>query len=68
MFRGRRAPSNPWGAATMEWRTPSPPPHYNFEHPPKVEDPYDYDILKYNPHTENYDYVGRPEGVPVRAH
>jgi cytochrome c oxidase subunit 1 len=68
MFRGRKAPPNPWGAATMEWRTPSPPPHYNFEHPPKVEDPYDYDILKYNPQTENYDYVGRPEGAPVRVH
>ena len=25
LFRGRKAPGNPWGAATMEWRTSSPP-------------------------------------------
>jgi cytochrome c oxidase subunit 1 len=28
--RGRRAPADPWGGATLEWRTPSPPPPDNF--------------------------------------
>ena len=28
--RGRLAPDNPWGAPTLEWATPSPPPEYNF--------------------------------------
>jgi cytochrome c oxidase subunit 1 len=28
--RGERAGANPWGAATLEWATDSPPPPYNF--------------------------------------
>src|SRR5262249_54793060 len=68
LFRGRKAPSNPWGAATLEWRTPSPPPHYNFATTPKVEDPYDFSVLRYDEKTQNWDYVGRPEGAPAPAH
>jgi cytochrome c oxidase subunit I len=30
VFRGRRAMANHWGATTLEWTTPSPPPHGNF--------------------------------------
>jgi cytochrome c oxidase subunit 1 len=30
LFRGRPAAENPWGATTLEWTTPSPPPHGNF--------------------------------------
>jgi heme/copper-type cytochrome/quinol oxidase subunit 1 len=33
---GRRAPANPWGAATLEWATSSPPPEYNFATIPTV--------------------------------
>jgi cytochrome c oxidase subunit I len=68
LFRGRKAPGNPWGAATLEWRTASPPPHFNFETTPKVEDPYDYSVLKYNEKDENWEYHPRPEGVPAPAH
>jgi cytochrome c oxidase subunit 1 len=39
--RGRKAPVNPWGANTLEWRTPSPPPHDNFKEAPVAGDPYD---------------------------
>ena len=39
--RGRQAPPNPWGANTLEWRTPSPPPHDNFKETPVAGDPYD---------------------------
>src|SRR5690606_1330809 len=28
---------NPWGAGTLEWATPSPPPHYNFAVIPTIE-------------------------------
>lgn len=35
---GKEAPENPWGAGTLEWATPSPPPDYNFAHMPKVFD------------------------------
>jgi cytochrome c oxidase subunit 1 len=41
IVRGRRAPANPWGAATLEWRCSSPPPEHNFASPPPVGDPYD---------------------------
>ncbi|HYE19951.1 MAG TPA: cbb3-type cytochrome c oxidase subunit I [Tepidisphaeraceae bacterium] len=48
--RGRRAPANPWGANTLEWRTPSPPPHDNFPGPaPVADDPYDFHGWKENP-------------------
>ncbi len=30
LWRGARAPVNPWEAATLEWSVPSPPPHDNF--------------------------------------
>ncbi len=41
LLKGRKAPPNPWGVATMEWQTTSPPPVHNFEHTPEVTDPYD---------------------------
>jgi cytochrome c oxidase subunit I+III len=34
--RGAPAGDNPWGAATLEWATSSPPPSYNFAHIPVV--------------------------------
>ena len=44
LFRGQAAGSNPWGALTFEWTTPSPPPHENFAQTPiLVHGPYDYD-------------------------
>jgi cytochrome c oxidase subunit 1 len=39
--KGRPAPDNPWGANTLDWRTPSPPPHDNFKVAPVADDPYD---------------------------
>ncbi len=56
LVRGRRAPANPWGAATMEWRCSSPPPHHNFDVPPPVTDPYDYHLVVPNPAGEGYDF------------
>src|SRR3954449_10917423 len=37
LYRGAVAPPNPWGAASLEWATASPPPPYNFAHIPVVE-------------------------------
>jgi len=43
LFRGERAPSNPWGAKGLEWTVPSPPPTHNFAKTPEIKtDPYDY--------------------------
>jgi cytochrome c oxidase subunit 1 len=40
---GKVAGPNPWGARTLEWMIPSPPPYYNFkEIPIVVSGPYDY--------------------------
>ena len=36
LWKGERAPDNPWAAGTLEWATPSPPPPYNFERLPIV--------------------------------
>jgi cytochrome c oxidase subunit 1 len=34
---------NPWGATTLDWQTPTPPPHGNFAHEPVVvRGPYEY--------------------------
>jgi cytochrome c oxidase subunit 1 len=37
LYRGIPAPANPWGAASLEWATTSPPPVYNFAHVPVAE-------------------------------
>jgi cytochrome c oxidase subunit 1 len=43
LMRGARAPSNPWGSASTEWQTSSPPPAHNFHTPPDPRhDPYGY--------------------------
>jgi cytochrome c oxidase subunit 1 len=45
LVRGRRAAENPWEAATLEWTTPSPAPHLNWDTVPAVHrGPYDYRI------------------------
>jgi cytochrome c oxidase subunit 1/cytochrome c oxidase subunit I+III len=39
-FRGAPAGNDPWGGATLEWSTPSPPPAYNYPVIPKVSSAY----------------------------
>ena len=54
------APANPWGANTLEWHTPSPPPHHNFDYDPVGVEPYDYDHWEYDENIDGY--------VPVDDH
>ncbi|MHC4399429.1 MAG: cytochrome c oxidase subunit I [Planctomycetota bacterium] len=54
LIRGRPAPANPWGGATLEWQCASPPPYDNFASPPPVDDPYDFSNLRYDPDSEGY--------------
>jgi cytochrome c oxidase subunit 1 len=44
LFRGARAPQNPWNANTLEWQAPSPPPHLNWgdKLPTVYRGPYEY--------------------------
>jgi cytochrome c oxidase subunit 1 len=41
LFRGKKAPRDPWGGVTLEWQLPSPPPTENFPVIPTITDrPY----------------------------
>ena len=43
VFKGKKAPPNPWRANSLEWTLPSPPPHGNFTAMPVVHrGPYEY--------------------------
>jgi cytochrome c oxidase subunit I len=46
IFAGRKVTSdNPWEATTLEWATPTPPPHGNFLKIPEVfRGPYEYSV------------------------
>ena len=36
---------NPWQSTTLEWQTPTPPPHGNFATPPRIyRGPYEYSV------------------------
>ena len=52
-FAGKRVESdNPWQATTLEWATPTPPPHGNFATEPHVyRGPYEYSVPG---HTTDY--------------
>jgi cytochrome c oxidase subunit 1 len=54
LYRGEKAPANPWGAATLEWETSSPPPYYNFAHDMHAGDAYNLDELEYDPALGGY--------------
>jgi cytochrome c oxidase subunit 1 len=58
LYRGRRAPANPWGGNSLEWHTASPPPHENFLSTPQAEDPYDFDDWSWDESIGGY--VRRP--------
>ena len=59
LFRGRPAPPNPWGGNSLEWATPSPPPHENFQETPQADDPYDFRKWVHDETVGGY--VRRPE-------
>jgi len=65
LFRGRRAPANPWGGGTMEWQCASPPPPENFDQPPPAGDPYDFTDLVYDPQIEGYRRADTPDHQPA---
>jgi cytochrome c oxidase subunit 1 len=49
--KGPKAPANPWGGTTLEWRVPSPPPVENFDEIPVVTGgPYVHDRPTYIMH------------------
>src|SRR4051812_40043886 len=63
LVAGPKAPANPWKSNTLEWATPSPPPHYNFATIPTVYHPaYEYSV----PGVEA-DYLPQTEPRPPQA-
>jgi cytochrome c oxidase subunit 1 len=70
LFRGEAAPANPWGGATLEWETSSPPPTHNFDNEFVAGDPYDLDALRYNPEIRGYERKDRDSILlrPVEDH
>jgi cytochrome c oxidase subunit 1 len=61
LFRGARAPDNPWRDNGLEWTVPSPPPHGNFARTPTVHHgPYEFS----SPLTQD-DYL--PQNQPAPA-
>jgi len=54
MLKGRKAPANPWGGNTLEWHTPSPPPHDNFAVAPVAGDPYELAAWKWDESTQQW--------------
>jgi cytochrome c oxidase subunit 1 len=50
---------NPWESTTLEWQTPTPPPHGNFAKPPEVHrGPYEYSVPG---HTRDFAPQNEPE-------
>ena len=58
--KGKPAGSdNPWGSTTLEWQTPTPPPHGNFATTPHVyRGPYEYSVPG---HAKDYTPQNEPD-------
>jgi cytochrome c oxidase subunit 1 len=73
IFRGRKVPNdNPWGATTLEWDTPTPPPHGNFIKPITVyRGPYEYSVpgadKDFTPQSEPPAGSPAPAAIPAHA-
>jgi len=63
MWIGEKVGTNPWQATTLDWHTPTPPPHGNFPSEPHVvRGPYEY-----SPPGHEHDYLPQAE-FPNAAH
>lgn len=55
---------NPWDATTLEWQTPTPPPHGNFDKAPTVyRGPYDYSLPG---HTTDFTPQNEPDAAATK--
>jgi len=54
MFKGKKAPANPWGGRSLEWQCSSPPPHDNFSVAPRVGDCYDFRYVEWSEAEQGY--------------
>ncbi|MGO8765912.1 MAG: cbb3-type cytochrome c oxidase subunit I [Limisphaerales bacterium] len=73
MKHGEKVGNNPWHATTMEWQTPTPPPHGNFATPIRIyRGPYEYSVpghaTDFTPQNEPEVTPAVPSMVPSHAH
>ncbi len=69
---GEKVGDNPWHSTTLEWQTPTPPPHGNFAAPPHIcRGPYEYSVpghdTDFTPQNESDVPVAAPKISPVPA-
>ncbi len=69
LFRGKKVPNdNPWNATTLEWQTPTPPPHGNFIKPIHVyRAAYEYSVPGADKDYTPQDEPPAGEALPVPA-
>ncbi len=66
-FRGRKVGGNPFGAASLEWQSSSPPSFHNFDHKIILNDPYDFDAIVWDADLQTWvqrEFVA-PQEIPV---
>lgn len=66
--RGEVVGNNPWGAPTLEWSIPSPPPEYNFAQIPEVTSRYPLWDLKGPKMTDGIDHSHADAKVVTDSH
>ncbi len=72
-LRGRKVGGNPYGAASLEWQSSSPPDFHNFKHKIVVNDPYDFDTMVWDEELQTWinkefaetEVPAKPDAVPV---
>src|SRR2546426_3912865 len=68
MWKGQKTADNPWDATTLEWATPTPPPHGNFPTVPEVHrGPYEYSLPGSETHKDFYPQWEPDHIVKARA-
>jgi cytochrome c oxidase subunit 1 len=70
---GEKVGDNPWQSTTLEWQTPTPPPHGNFAHAPHVyRGPYEYSVpghpTDFTPQNEPEVSTPASPKIPTTAH
>lgn len=68
LFKGKKAPANPWGGRSLEWQCSSPPPHDNFAKTPTVGDCYDFSAVEWDEKLGSYVVHGEGQTAPGHAH
>ena len=67
MRRGKPVAGNPWGAASLEWQSSSPPSFHNFDHKIVINEPYDFSTQAYDEELDSYVHRRFLEPAPQPA-